>query len=874
MKSRSQESGIRSLKGLTEAQREWRAWPLLILFVWLAIAAIVFERSVSAAPLEGVEDDAADIYQSLLDLQNPWTVMCVAAHPDDEDGSTLTLLRRKYGVHTVTVFSTYGEGGQNAVGPELYEELGAIRARETLSAARIQGSEAYFLGLRDFGFSKSSEEAFRFWGHEEALRRMVLKIRELRPDIIITNHDTTSGHGHHQATGLLVMEAFDAAADPHRFPEQLKNGVTIWQPQRLFVRFQFEGSGSKAAEDEAARTAHVVTIDRSERDQVRAATYAEQALRALREHASQGPWPQTVPAGWATPIRYRLARSAKDVPPLPQNPQTFFDGISLPRSVADELTPLAAKALTPLFNAPTARSTVIRTLVAARRSIIEALINASKGGLSTWLSGETNAPRFRLMADRLNHALAAASGVKATLTPLEDVLIPGTNTGVTLKIRNGGAQGAIIRGISLSGLRPSSKLKYPQTLAPGASLNVELRQDTPRTAPLSRPHSEHLYDGRIFGEELSATVKVEIDGATFPLEAKTRMDVAPAVEIASVTPSPLVLTQATTDLTSPTTPTVSIAPESSAQFTLRLVNHQNRSFKGEIIIGRAASRNAARKTAFTLAANEGRELKVQRDGRLNVIDLVRGNTHPLPNIITFDVVGDGSQRIIAQRRVRVVWADARTAPNLLVGYVRSYDDTLRDSLAALGVKARELTVDDVRAGNLAGYSAIIIDNRGYQAHPELIQANQRLLDYAREGGTLIVFYHKTNEWNPDTRVSRPQLAPYPITLGNSRVTDETAPIEFTEAAHPLLNYPNKLTAQDFAGWVQERGLYYPQTWDAHYSAPLSTSDTGEAALRGGLLAADYGRGRYIYTSMVWYRQLRAGIPGAYRALANMISYGR
>src|SRR6476620_10029744 len=177
----------------------------------------------------------AQLHQALLDLTNPFTVMCVAAHPDDEDGTTLTVLRRKYGVHTVSLFSTYGEGGQNAVGPQLYEELGVIRARETMAAAEVQGSEPHFLGLRDFGFSKSAEETFRAWGEKEALRRMVFQIRRLRPDAIITNHDTTSGHGHHQATGRLILQAFDAAADPKQFPEQL-NQVTVWQAQRLFVR--------------------------------------------------------------------------------------------------------------------------------------------------------------------------------------------------------------------------------------------------------------------------------------------------------------------------------------------------------------------------------------------------------------------------------------------------------------------------------------------------------------------------------------------------------------------------------------------------------------------------------------------------------------
>src|ERR1043165_1208651 len=211
------------------AKRAMRVWIALALFAMFVAAGLASgQERVGAASAAA----NAELYQALLDLQNPWTVMCVAAHPDDEDGATLTILRRKYGVHTVTVFSTYGEGGQNVIGPELYEELGAIRARETEEAALVQGSEPYFLGLRDFGFSKSADEAFRVWGHDEALRRMVLKIRELRPDVIITNHDTVTGHGHHQATGRLVLEAFDAAADPQRFPEQLKNGVTTWQVKR------------------------------------------------------------------------------------------------------------------------------------------------------------------------------------------------------------------------------------------------------------------------------------------------------------------------------------------------------------------------------------------------------------------------------------------------------------------------------------------------------------------------------------------------------------------------------------------------------------------------------------------------------------------
>jgi LmbE family N-acetylglucosaminyl deacetylase len=252
---------------------------------------------VSAPPVDTSAVDKADhaaLHQALMDLTNPWTVMCVAAHPDDEDGSTLTVLRRKYGIHTVSLFSTFGEGGQNAVGPELYEELGVIRARETIAASQVQGSEPYFLGFRDFGFSKSAEETFRAWGEKELLRRMVLQIRLLRPDAIITNHDPTSGHGHHQATGRMILQAFDAAADPKQFPEQLAQAGT-WQVQRLFVR-------SRGAE--ASST--TISIDPNENDPVRGTTFAQQALSGLQKHATQGPWPKTVPASGARVIRYSL----------------------------------------------------------------------------------------------------------------------------------------------------------------------------------------------------------------------------------------------------------------------------------------------------------------------------------------------------------------------------------------------------------------------------------------------------------------------------------------------------------------------------------------------------------------------------------------
>lgn len=838
------------------------AFRLMRSFLTLALLLILVAGSQASSQERSENDEPADIalYQALLDLTSPWTVMCVAAHPDDEDGATLTLLRRGYGVHTVTLFSTYGEGGQNAIGPDLYEELGAIRARETQNAARVQGSEPYFLGLPDFGFSKSADEALKVWGHDEALRRMVLQIRTLRPDVIITNHDTVSGHGHHQATGRLVLEAFDAAADPNRFPEQLRAGgvgLSVWQVQRLFVRANFEGgtaaaaAGSKTAEEEAERNRGIVSIDPNERDTVRGLTYAEQALRALQQHASQGPWPKAVAAAGAPVRRYRLVRAAKASAPLPVNAPSLLGGMSLPTGMAEQLMPLAAKALLPLYVANGRKS----------QGVLAALIAARKGGLFAGAGQASDTARLRLMTERLDRALALASGVRVTLVPREDVLVPDTTTQFSWSITNHGESEARITEIDFQDLLNESEIEVPKTLAPGATLNLTASRFAPRDAALSVPHAAHLYDGLLFGHQFGVRVYIEEGGVRFPVAANTRLDVAPAVEIVNISPSPYVRTPATLNR--------------EMIFKLRLTSHRSTPFKGEIVITNPANSISEVGPQVSLGPKETREVVFK--SRAIPVNTPDESRIPRPRFDTLQIRlrRDNSTDAVAQRDVRVISNDAQVAPGLRVGYVPSYDESLRDALRALGVESRELKIADVSTGDLASFDTIIIDNRGYQAHPELIGSNARLLDYVRAGGTLVVFYHKTNEWNPDPRAERGQLAPYPLTLGNSRVTDENALVTFADPQHALLRWPNRINADDFRGWIQERGLYYPKEWDtAHYSALLTMNDEGEPPLRGGLLVADYGRGQYIYTSMVWYRQLRAGIPGGYRMFANMISYGR
>ena len=796
-------------------------------YLWLVfvVALLLIVQPVHS------ETDQAELHQALLDLTNSWTVMCVAAHPDDEDGSTLTILRRKYGMHTVSLFSTFGEGGQNAVGPELYEELGVIRARETMAAAEVQGSEPHFLGFRDFGFSKSAEETFRAWGEREVLRRMVLQIRLLRPDVIITNHDTSSGHGHHQATGRTVLAAVDAAADPQQFPEQLAQAST-WQVQRLFVRFR----------GEPAAGAQIVTLDPNEMDPVRGTTYAQQALSGLHKHATQGPWPKTVPAGGARPNRYSLVKLAPNAPPLPANAKTPIDGLVLPAAVVSKLV------------APTIESKPLTEFVDRRLEVLVSLLNAKRRGAFTAPKEvvETDPHRFSLMSTRLDDAIAAVAGASVALNPEDAVLVPGYESRLAAVVTNGGIAEIQIKQVKFSGLSVNRNLQAAEKMLPGTETSAEVKAGIPKTTSLTVPSSEHLYDGRLFGEPLKVEAELSIEGVSFHVENDTRRDVAPAVEIVSVDPSPYVTTPATS--------------QKPLEFRVTLKNHLPSEFRGLLRVS-GQSLETGREIDLRSGETETQTLVVRTPlsltGRIQGTNVAITVDQPVP------------KEPIAQRNVPLVYADAIVVNGRKVGYLPSYDQTLERSLAALGVDAKKLTVDDIAKSDLAPFQTIIIDNRGYEAHQDLIPVNNRLLKFVEDGGTLLVFYHRTGEWNPDEKRGRPQLAPYPIIIGDERVTEEDAPVLFLQPRHPVLHFPNRITPKDFADWVQERGLYFPREWDQqHYTAVLSTNDKGEPPLKGGLLIAPYGRGNYVYTSYVWYRQLRAGLPGGYRFFANLISYGR
>jgi hypothetical protein len=600
--------------------------------------------------------------------------------------------------------------------------------------------------------------------------------------------------------------------------------------KRLFVRNR----------GEAGAGAQIVTLDPNETDPVRGVTYAQQALEGLHKHATQGPWPKTVPAGGARPIRYSLVKQAANTPALPANAKTPVDGLVLPEAVAAKLV------------APTIESKPLTEYVDRRLEVLVSLLNAKRRGVFTAAKEvvKTDPHRFNLMASRLDAAIATATGASVSLNPEEAVLVPGYESQLAAVVTNSGVAEIQIKQLKFSGLGVNKNLQAAEKMVPGTDTSAEVKIKTPQNTGLTVPSSEHLYDGHLFGEPLKVEAELSIEGVSFHVESDTRRDVAPAIEIVSVDPLPYVTTPATS--------------QKPLEFKVTLKNHLANEFRGLLRV-----RGQSLET--------GREVDLQ-PGQTETSNLVVRTALPTNRIqgssVSIIVDHANPKEPIAKRDVPLVYADAIVVNGRKVGYLPSSDPTLERSLAALGVDATKLTVDEIAKSDLSIYNTIIIDNRGYQAHPDLIPVNDRLLKFVGDGGTLLVFYHRTGEWNPDPNRGRPQLAPYPITISDDRVTDEDAPVLFLQPRHPLLNFPNRITQKDFANWIQERGLYFPREWDPQYTAVLSTQDKGEPPLKGGLLVASYGRGNYIYTSYVWYRQLRAGLPGGYRMFANLISYGR
>ena len=672
---------------------------------------LIVSTAVSAQSGPERELGNVALHQALLDVGTDLSLMCVATHPDDEDGATLTYFRKKYGYKTYALLATRGEGGQNEIGSELYEELGVIRTDEMARASEHTGAELHFLDYAEYGYSKNAEEAYAFWGQEETLRRMVRKIRELRPDVIITNHGERGGHGQHQAVGRTLMIAFDAAADPEVFPEQIDEGLEPWQAARLYLRsFRGRGAGS-------------VSIPFGELDPVRGLTYAQIAANALREHETQG-------MGF------------------------FIDRFLTTRSSSSYSLMKEAKGGTQgggNIDAPSGE------LFAGLKDRVsqEARDLSEKG-----TAGATKEAAFSLLAkaegneqSRLN-TLAVAMSELRLRTKISDTLVtPGQNVTIDIEAADYGISDVKEVRVGVRQIKNGKmhsvqfednpvRSRITTRATPKDFVTMKFKVTIPTDLEPTIPHADNLFKPNFLKPQFAVVASVTTEHGPVTLESEILVDVAPKVSIEYLN-APYLVQQG----------------DGEATFSLLVINNTP----------------GAREVTLDLSASRGIELAEKQitvsfdeeDGQRLITLPAKFNSDLSPDdyFISAKVADTGYE---ARGIARVV--DVVIPKNKNVGVIYSYDNTFMDTLERMGVSHEALQEDDFTSDKLDEFSTIIVDIRAYLVRPDLIANNQTLLNYVERGGTMLVMYQKTFEWKSKYAPYDLQLGRNRVTVEEAPIT--------------------------------------------------------------------------------------------------------
>lgn len=826
-------------------------------------------------------------------------VLQTTAHPDDESAGTLTWLSRKYHAKTALFCLTRGEGGQNILGTEKYEALGLVRTGELLEACRYYGVDLFFGNNVDFGFSKTAEETLSKWGYETALEEMVRFIRRWRPSIILSRFGGTpaDGHGHHQAAGKLTLEAYRAAADSTIFPEHLKRGLQPWQAAKLYISSRGIGT--------AHNLAGIVRIPVGDYDPVLGRSCREIASEGYSRHRTQG-----AGTSFSLPGRgdeyFQLSDSVAE---STQGEDSLFDGIDTSLLAIYDLAgtgkdsiPLLKKDLSDLMQAAhEARNAFQATQPELCASAVAVGIRILDQSLQRIETSTISEPVKKLLKDALREKLSdfqdaasAVLGIELIATSPDMTGVSGQKIEVTVHFYNRGNKAVELDRLILAApgiVIPSDSNPSSGTILPGSDtayrFAVEIDPDAKITEPFwylekstdaryrSRPTEDNLAPFSKPPFQVEAIYQFE--DTEFVIRTPVQADAGDPVHGPDFEEFQIV-------------PDLSIALEPDFIITPIEPNATTAQLRVSV------KNNATGEAKGTVKIQLDKEWTVQPAESAFAL-LRKGDVHTATFSIQIPAgIGSGKHPVQAvattngrkySRRQRTIsypdnWTrslydtaqstlkifDLKTAPGLKVGYIPGAGDEIPESLEQIGIPVQALTASDLAFGDLNRFSAIITGIRAYNVNEALQSNNRRLLDYVSGGGTLIVQYVRP--------AGRPfEYGPYPMNVSRTdRITVEEAPIHILVPDHPIFNLPNKISDADFEGWVQERGLYFMNSWDEHYTPLLSGADPGEEAKEGGMLLAQYGKGYYIYSAYSWFRQLPAGVPGAYRIFVNMISLGQ
>jgi len=889
---------------------------LLLLLGCVTSFAQVPSPWVDTKPL-AIDEGETGLKFALRQLHTTARLMHTVAHPDDEDGGMLTLEARGHGVTALQLTLNRGEGGQNIVGSDLGDELGIVRTLELLSADRYYGVEQRFTRVADFGFSKTPEETFEKWGgHDIALADMVRVIRSFRPDVICTRFQGSGrdGHGNHQASGILTREAFRAAADPHRFPEQIREGLQPWQAKKLYM------DNVRGTED------WNVELETSQVDPLLGESYVQFAFKGLQHQLSQGAGTWHLTEGRRTSY-YKLIDSVlPNVPVSNTHEKDFFDGIdtSLPaltdrlgadrskapwlRSELDSIAKIVEQASTAVDKSPESAATPLLDGLARTRALIpkvesSPLSAVEKADLLAEL--RTKEKQFQRAANfALGLELSAGPGTPDGRPMAEE--FPTSSNGSVLgavitagkpflllaKFSNPTTESLALKEFALdlpTGWKYELFMdKVPNSLPPGEGCSIMFRVTPPADADITKayfhrndPETDSIYTidepqyltlplppppvyVRVTYEYNQHEGVVRVPART-PLH--DQHNEAWSMPLAVVPPFSIHTVPATQVIAAQANPTASLDAQ---------VRSTSDHSTGEVRADAPAGWNVQPRSEAVDFAKQGEHssnFKVlpdgAREGRYNVAALVQANGREFKqgyHLVTRPDIGGFFYYEPAVQRTSIV--DVKIPPGLKIGYIMGAGDDLPTVLRQIGLDVTLLTPEDVASGNLQRFGTIVLGIRTYDVRDDVKKNNQRLLDYVRDGGTLLVQY---NTQPADFNAGH--YTPYSANLSRNRVSVEQAPVTVLQPENEVFHYPNQITQADFAGWVQERGLYFMDHWDPKFIPLLASNDPGEQPQKGGLLVAQYGNGYYIYTGYAFFRQLPTGVPGAIRLYVNLLSVG-
>ncbi len=807
-------------------------------------------------PLLGqlAQPNASEIELSLKKLNTLGSVLYVAAHPDDENTRLIAYMSNDALLNTAYLSVTRGDGGQNLIGPEIRELLGVIRTQELLQARGVDGGQQFFTRANDFGYSKNPEETFKVWDKQQVLSDVVWVIRNFQPDIIITRFPTDGrgGHGHHTASAILAEEAFDAAADPNRFPEQLQY-VKPWQARSLLFNASwwfYRGQENFDPEDKIA-------IDVGAYNYLLGQSYSEISARSRSMHKSQG----FGTAGTrGSEIEYLEYVKGEKLP---------MDVFKAPLKQWDEIS--GGEVLSELF------SKAYQEFNPERPFDILPILMDARDKLQYLEDPYWKAVKLR----QLDQIIAASMGLYLEASTTETSATPGEEIVIRLEATNRSPHAVRLKAIGIKD--PEFPLKGEE-LQNNLRFTKELTIKVPDNQPFSQPYwlkstgslgMFEVSDQQMIGKPenapaISIPFELEISGRLLtyqvPLIHKSSDPVKGEVR------QPLAIV-----------PPVTInfgdkvqvfADEAPRKLEVSLKSGINQ-VEGELKIQVPDGWGVTPESIPFTIDQKGEEQKLtftltpprqSGEGKVKAVAVIGSKEYSLERVsIEYDHIPH--QVLFPEAAAKVVKLNI-VAGGQNIGYIMGAGDDIPNSLRQIGYSVELLNSDEITPVSLSGYNVVILGIRALNTNERLKFQMPSLLSYVEQGGTLIVQY------NTSHRLVTDDFAPFPLELSRDRVSVENAPVEFLLPEHQVLNYPNKITGEDFEGWVQERGLYFPRQWDPSYQAIITTNDPGETPKHGGLLVTQFGKGHYVYSGLSWFRELPAGVPGAYRLFANIISLGQ